>query len=95
VELRQLRYFAALAEELHFRRAAEVLNIAQPTLSVQIIALENELGARLFERGKRNVRLSAAGSVFLSEVRAILRQVDLAANHVREAEAGVGRAEPG
>ena len=69
MELRQLRYFAALAEELHFRRAAEVLNIAQPTLSLQIIALENELGARLFERGKRSVRLSAAGNVFLSEVR--------------------------
>ena len=88
MELRQLRYFAALADELHFRRAAELLNIAQPTLSLQIIALENELGARLFERGKRSVRLSAAGNVFLSEVRTILRQVDLAANHVREAEAG-------
>jgi DNA-binding transcriptional LysR family regulator len=88
VELRQLRYFAALAEELHFRRAAEVLNIAQPTLSLQIMALESELGARLFERGKRSVRLSAAGNVFLSEVQAILRQVDLAENHVREAEAG-------
>lgn len=88
MELRQLRYFAGLADVLHFRQAAELLNIAQPTLSLQIIALENELGARLFERGKRSVRLSAAGNVFLSEVRTILRQVDLAANHVREAEAG-------
>jgi DNA-binding transcriptional LysR family regulator len=88
VEIRQLRYFAALAGELHFRRAAEVLDIAQPTLSQQIVALEDELGARLFERSKRSVRLTAAGSVFLSEVQTILAQVGLAANHVREAEAG-------
>jgi DNA-binding transcriptional LysR family regulator len=88
MELRQLRYFAALAEELHFRRAAEVLDIAQPTLSQQIVALEDELGARLFERSKRSVRLTNAGTVFLSDVRAILMQAGLAANHVHEAEAG-------
>jgi DNA-binding transcriptional LysR family regulator len=88
VELRQLRYFATLADELHFRRAAEVLAIAQPTLSQQIVALENELGVRLFERTKRSVRLSDAGIVFLSEVRGILEQVETAADHVREAESG-------
>ncbi len=88
MELRQLRYFATLADELHFRRAAEVLAIAQPTLSQQIAALEEELGARLFERTKRSVRLSDAGNVFLGEVRGILEQVDTAADHVREAESG-------
>lgn len=88
MELRQLRYFATLADELHFRRAAEVLAIAQPTLSQQIVALEDELGVRLFERTKRSVRLSDAGSVFLSEVRGILDQVETAADHVREAESG-------
>ncbi len=88
MELRQLRYVAALAEVLHFRRAAEMLDIAQPTLSQQVVALEDELGVRLFERSKRNVRLTAAGTVFLNEVQTILAQVGLAANHVREAEAG-------
>ena len=88
MELRQLRYFATLADELHFRRAAEVLAIAQPTLSQQIVALEDELGVRLFERTKRSVRLSDAGNVFLTEVRGILEQVETAADHVREAESG-------
>ena len=88
MELRQLRYFAVLAHELHFRRAAELLDTAQPTLSQQIIALENELGARLLERTKRSVRLTDAGAVFLAQVRTILDQIDVASDHVRQVEAG-------
>lgn len=88
MELRQLAYFAVLARELHFRRAAELLGTAQPTLSQQIIALENELGARLFERNKRSVRLTDAGAVFLLDVQAILERIAVASDNVRHVEAG-------
>ena len=74
VELRRLRYFAALAEELHFRRAAERLHIAQPGLTQQIRVLERELGAALFERSTSGVTLTDAGRVLLEEGVPLLRE---------------------
>ncbi len=74
--LRQLRYFEALARHGHFGRAAEDCSISQPALSVQIRELEESLGAELFERAARQVRLSAFGEEFLQRVREILRSVD-------------------
>lgn len=74
--LRQLRYFDALARHGHFGRAADDCSISQPALSVQIRDLEESLGAELFERAARQVRLSAFGEEFLLRVREILRSVD-------------------
>lgn len=88
MELRHLRYFIAVAENLHFGRAAEALGISQPPLSQQIQALEQEVGARLFDRTNRRVALSEAGRLFLDEARQVLTQVDKAADVARRAQLG-------
>ncbi|HED1868586.1 TPA: LysR family transcriptional regulator [Klebsiella michiganensis] len=79
IELRHLRYFIAVAEELHFGHAATRLNISQPPLSQQIQILEQQIGARLFARTNRSVSLTEAGRQFLADSRQILSQVDDAA----------------
>lgn len=79
MELRHLRYFATVAEHLHFGRAAQELGIAQPSLSHQILQLESELQTKLFERNKKRVRLTESGVLFLEETHQILEHVDRAA----------------
>lgn len=76
LKLRQLKYFVAVAEELNFRRAAQRLFITQPPLSRQIKMLEDSLGAPLFERSRQGVRLTDAGTRFLSDARSLIREAD-------------------
>ncbi|GHD19531.1 LysR substrate-binding domain-containing protein [Tianweitania populi] len=87
-ELSQLRCFVAVAEELHFGRAAERLNLTQPPLSRQIQALETSLGVKLFDRTSRSVRLTRTGQSFLSEARDLLRQAEGAALAARRTACG-------
>jgi DNA-binding transcriptional LysR family regulator len=86
VELRQLEYFVAVAEHLHFGRAAEALSIGQPAVSQQLARLERELGVNLLDRSSRRVRLTPAGSRFLPEARAVLAAVEQARARATEAE---------
>ena len=79
MELRQLRSFVAVAEELHFRRAAERLHMAQPSVSQQVRTLEAELGVQLFDRNRRGATLTAAGTALLDEARELLARADHAA----------------
>jgi DNA-binding transcriptional LysR family regulator len=88
IELRHLRYFIAVAEELHFGRAAERLHMAQPPLSQQIRQLEAELGFQLFYRTKRSVQLTEAGLVFLAESRKLFQQLDQAIERGRQTSRG-------
>lgn len=91
MEIRHLRYFCVLAEQLHFTKAALLLNVAQPALSHQIKQLEEGLGTQLVERTNRRVRLTAAGEVFLTRAVRILEQIDQAARET----ARVGQGDAG
>src|SRR3954447_11891747 len=85
MELRHLRYFVAVAEELHFRRAAKRLHVAQPAVSEQVRKLEDELGVTLLERTPRSVSLTAAGTAMLGEAKLVLRLADEVQNVARSA----------
>ena len=78
MELRHVRYFVAVAETLSFRQAGKQLHVSQPSLSVQIKQLEDELGVALFRRSKRRVEITRAGEVFLSAAREILLRLQQA-----------------
>ena len=91
MELRHLRYFLAVAEELNFSRAAVRLHIAQPPLSQQIRQLEDELGLQLLERGSRPLRLTEAGQFFKTEAMNLIAQLDQAVAGARR----IGRGEVG
>lgn len=84
MELHQLRYFCAVAETGSFSRAAEQSHVSQPSLSQQILKLENELGARLFDRLGRSIRLTDLGKAFLPRARSVLRELEAARGDVVE-----------
>lgn len=84
MELHQLRYFLAVARTKNFSRAAEQCRVAQPSLSQQIIKLENELGEKLFERTKREVALTSAGDLLQTHAERVLADVERACDEVRE-----------
>ncbi|MDB6026281.1 MAG: transcriptional regulator, LysR family [Verrucomicrobiales bacterium] len=89
MELRHLKYFVAVAEELSFSGAAERVRVAQPALSAQIRSLENELGVQLLERHSRGVALTQVGKVFLREARLTIQQAERAATSAKEAAQGL------
>src|SRR5208282_2085172 len=88
MELRHLRYFIAVAEELNFTRAAKRLGISQPPLTTQIRQLEKEMGAPLFHRRARGIELTSAGRLLLEEARIILKQVERTKTDVRRRSRG-------
>ena len=89
MELHQLRYFCAIADTGSFIRAAQKTHVSQPALSQQIAKLEDELGARLFDRLGRSVRLTELGKAFLPRVRAVLRDLESARNDVVEKKTSI------
>ena len=89
MEFRHLRYFLVLAEELHFGRAARRLSISQPPLSLNIQQLEASVGAQLFLRNSKEVRLTSAGLAFVPRARALIEQAGAAARHARDVGRGV------
>lgn len=96
MELRQIRYFLVLADELSFTRAARRLHVSQPPLSFQIASLETELGARLFDRTSRSVVLNAAGQAFLPHAQAVLARLEEARRQVARVAGGLeGRVQVG
>ncbi len=96
MELRQLRYFSALAVDLSFTKAAKNLQVSQPPLSFQIAQLEEELGARLFDRTSRSVVLTEAGKALVPHAKAILARIDEARGHVARVASGLeGRVQIG
>lgn len=88
MELRHLRYFEAVAREKNFHRAADSLNVSQPPLSVTIKQLEHEIGADLFIREKKRIKLTPAGHTFLRHTRPILKNVKIAVEEARLADQG-------
>src|SRR5258705_1223377 len=90
MDLHQLRYFCAVAETGSFSRAAEQSHVSQPSLSQQILNLEDELGARLFDRLGRSVRLTELGKTFLPRARAVLRELEAAKGDVVERKGFIG-----
>jgi DNA-binding transcriptional LysR family regulator len=88
MELRHLRYFVAVADQLSFTRAAALLHMAQPALSVQIRQLEDELGVELFDRSRRAIALTHAGETMLGETRRLLASLDRSVDLVRRVGAG-------
>lgn len=92
MDLRRLRYFMAVAEELHFGRAAQRMHVVQSAVSHQVKLLEEELGFSLLERSRHNVRLTVPGEIFLPEARDLLRRADEAMRRARaSADGTVGR----
>ncbi|RWD71987.1 LysR family transcriptional regulator [Mesorhizobium sp.] len=89
MELRHLRHFLAVANELHMGRAARLLGMAQPPLSQSIARLEKELGVRLFDRANRRLTLTQAGAIFIDEARASVLHADAALAAARAAERGM------
>jgi len=88
MELRQIRSFLSVAETLHFGRSAELIHLSQPALSLQIRALEEEVGVRLFERNRRKTTLTAAGFAFRDDAARALSQLDQAIRRARLAANG-------